>query len=334
MSTNAGMQTGRFEDAEASETPFWGLPGTRMSASGHNPSARGQAWARTRLCYSAAVDPPVPEIFDRPLRRRRRDRAATDLHDAFYLHRRAAEELIGRLDLVKREWNDVLLLGAHDPSLAETFRARGMSVVAADPGRRFAAAAGGVQTDEDRLPFADSSFDLVFSVGLLDSVDDLPGALLLIRRTLRPDGLLLAAFAGAGSLPRLRSALRAAEAAEGLPAAPRLHPQLDVRAAGDLLGRAGFVLSVADCETVAVRFAAFTDLIADLRAMGATNLLAARSTRPFGKKGLAAAMTDFAAAADADGRTTERMDIVYLSAWSPPVGGFGAPGGPTPRAFG
>ena len=153
-------------------------------------------------------------------------------------------------------------------------------------------------------------------MGVLDTVNDLPGALALIRRALRPDGLFLAAFAGAGSLPSLRSAIRAAEAAEGLGASPRVHPQIDLRAAGDLLARAGFALPVADAERVTVRFGSLARLVADLRAMAATNLLVSRS-RPFGRLGFAAAAADFAARADADGRTAERFEILHLSGWAP-----------------
>ncbi|MCP5990175.1 class I SAM-dependent methyltransferase, partial [Klebsiella pneumoniae] len=90
---------------------------------------------------------------------------------------------------------------------------------------------------EDALPFADDSFDLVIACGTLDSVNDLPGALILMRRVLRPDGLMLAAFAGAGSLSRLKAALLAAE---GDRPGQHVHPQVDVRSAGDLLSRAGF----------------------------------------------------------------------------------------------
>ncbi len=115
-----------------------------------------------------------------------------------------------------------------------------------------------MQCDEDRLPFADGAFDLVVSVGALDSVNDLPGALLLTRRALKPDGLFLAALAGAGSLARLRRAMLAADAAEG-GAAPRVHPQIDVRAAGDLLVRAGFALPVVDAQPVEVRFRSLLD---------------------------------------------------------------------------
>lgn len=262
------------------------------------------------------MNSPQDKPFDRALRRLRRDRAAR-AGDADYLHRRAANELIERLALVKRPFARALDLGCGHGIAGELLRARGIEVVSADAGALFAARAGGVQCDEDRLPFADASFDLVVSVGVLDSVNDLPGALTLIRRALRPDGLFLAAFAGAGSLTRLRAALRAAEEAEEQPAAPRLHPQIEVRAAGDLLTRAGFALPVADREEVTVRFSSLPRLVADLRAMAGTNILVERARRPFGKFGLAAAMATFAAEADETGRTPERFEIIYLSGWAP-----------------
>jgi hypothetical protein len=119
----------------------------------------------------------------------------------------------------------------------------------------------------------------------------------------------------------------AADAAQG-GAAPRIHPQIDVRAAGDLLTRAGFALPVVDCHGVDVRFGSLLSLVADLRAMGGTNLLATRSTRPIGRFGLAAAMADFAANADADGKTAERFEIVHMLGWAP------APSQPQPARRG
>lgn len=265
--------------------------------------------------------------FDRALRRVRRDRAARSEGQADYLHRMVADDLLERLDLVTRDFERALVLGCGGGYLSGRLSERGMGVMAADPGIAFARVAGGVQADEDRLPLAGGSFDLIVSVGVLDSVNDLPGALLLVRRALRPDGLFLGAFAGAGSLPRLRSAMLAADAAEG-GAAPRIHPQIDVRAAGDLLTRAGFALPVVDCHGVDVRFPHFPGLVADLRAMGATNVLASRSKRPLGRLGLAAAMADFAAFADTDGKTAERFEIVHLLGWAP------APSQPKPARRG
>ena len=253
--------------------------------------------------------------FSRALRRLRRDRAAGTVDEADYLHRLAAEELLDRLGIVRREFNDALVLGGRDGGLSARLRELGMDVIVADASERLAGAAGGIQCDEDRLPFADHSFDLVVAIGVLDSVNDLPGALTLVRRALRPDGLFLGAFAGAGSLPRLRSAMIAADAAEGA-ASPRLHPQIDLKAAGDLLTRAGFTLQVADSSPVEVRFSSLARLVRDLRAMGATNILNARSLRPIGRSGLAAAIADFNGKAE-DGKTVERFEIIYLTGWSP-----------------
>ncbi len=272
----------------------------------------------TFLCYGAPVQDPLQDKpFDRRLRRLRRDRAASAGESAFFLHHRAAEELLERLDLVKRPFGFALELGCGDSWLGERLGERGLKVVSIDPGADFARRARGIQCDEDRLPFADSSFDLVVSVGVLDSVNDLPGALLLARRALRPDGLFLAAFAGAGTLPRLRSALRAAEEATGEAASPRLHPQIDVRAAGDLLLRAGFALPVVDNESVKVRYSHLPALVRDLRGMAATNLLSSRARRPFGRAALASAMEDFQAYSEPDGKVSESFEILYLSGWAP-----------------
>jgi SAM-dependent methyltransferase len=266
---------------------------------------------RTPLCYSGSVD-AANQPFDPRLGRLRQARAARSDRDALYLHRRAADELVDRLDLVARPFARALQLGA-DGYLGDLLRARGIEVVACD---------------EEDLPALDGPFDLAVSVGRLDTVNDLPGALALIRRALRPDGLFLAAFAGAGSLPGLRRAMHAAEEAEGMGAAPRLHPQIDVRAAGDLLVRAGFALPVVDRDVVEVRYASLAGLVRDLRAMGATNRLAGQSARPFGRKGLAAARADFAAGAGGDGKTAERFEIIHLSGWAP------APGQPQPARRG
>jgi NADH dehydrogenase [ubiquinone] 1 alpha subcomplex assembly factor 5 len=265
--------------------------------------------------------------FDRNLRRLRRDRAATSFIDADYLYRRMAEELLDRLDVVKREFSNALVLGCPDRFLQGGLKNRGILTVASDPGSLFARRNGQLRCDEDFLPAADEAFDLVLSIGTLDSVNDLPGALALIRRALRPDGLFLASFAGAGTLPRLRSAMLAADAVAGV-AAPRIHPQIDVRAAGDLLSRAGFALPVVDVDMVKIRFPHLMGLVRDLRAMGSTNILVTRSELPLGKLALAAAMSDFSAHADVDGKTAEIFNILYLTAWSP------APNQPKPAARG
>lgn len=253
--------------------------------------------------------------FDRALRRLRRDRAAACGGRADYLHHMVADDMLDRLDAVRRDFSRALVLGCAAPALAGGLRARGLAIACADPGRRFAARAGGVQCEEDRLPFADGAFDLILSAGLLDTVNDLPGALALIRRALRPDGLFLGAMAGAGTLPALRSAMLAADLAGGA-AGARLHPQIDLEAAGNLMMRAGFALPVVDRVAVDVRFPGLGALVADLRAWGTTNMLADRPP-PLDRTGAAAAHAGFAARAEADGKTRETFVILHMSGWAP-----------------
>ncbi|WP_374651250.1 class I SAM-dependent methyltransferase [Rhizorhabdus sp.] len=262
-----------------------------------------------------------PEIFDRRLRRLRRDRAAPDFPAHDFLIDHMADELAERLAMVTRRFDRVLLLGSHDGRLLDRFAAPGRRVFAADPGFAFARSSGGVQCDEDRLPFADGSFDLVVALGTLDSVNDLPGALALLRRVLRPDGLFLGAFLGAGSLAWLRGALMAADEAAAGGIAPRIHPQVDVRSAGDLLSRAGFALQVADGERLDVGYGDPLRLMRDLRGMAGTNLLLSRPRHlSMGRTWLGALFDAFQRAAGPDGRIRESFEIVYLSGWVPDPG--------------
>lgn len=259
----------------------------------------------------------APEIFDRSLRRRRRDRAAPRFAEHDFLIAHMADELADRLAMVTRTFDRALILGSHGATMAQRFAAPGRMIVQADPGFAFAQASKGVQCDEDRLPFGDASFDLVVAIGTLDSVNDLPGALALIRRILRPDGLFLGAFTGAGSLDWLKRALLAADVATSGGAAARVHPQIDVRSAGDLLARVGFALPVADGDRLDIGYGDPIRLLHDLRGMAATNLLVQRSRNAPGRAWLGALFEQFASAADADGRLRERFDLVYLSGWSP-----------------
>ncbi|RYY46279.1 MAG: methyltransferase domain-containing protein [Sphingomonadales bacterium] len=246
------------------------------------------------------------EIFDRALRRKRRDRAARSYEG--FVRDHMLEGLMERLQGVKRQFRDVLDLG----SFGGGFDLPGASMTRLDAGEAFSGMAGGMQGEEDHPHFPDASFDLIVSAGVLDSVNDVPGALALARRALRPDGLFLGAFLGAGTLATLRASFMEAESER--PAA-RFHPQIDVRAGGDLLARAGFALPVSDVETLTVRYASIFGLFRDLRGMAATNLLP--DTPPLARATLARAAAAFAGRADAGGRTPERFEVVYLTGWAP-----------------
>ncbi len=179
------------------------------------------------------ASPAPSDIFDRHRRRLRRDRAAPGYSDFDFIRAWMLEGIADRLSAVRREFTQILDLGSFDGGFVAPPGAR---VTRIDAGARFAALAGGIQADEDQPHSSQGSYDLIVSAGVLDSVNDLPGALALARRSLSPDGLFLGAFLGGSTLATLRSVLLEAEADR--PAA-RVHPQVDVRSAGDLLVRAG-----------------------------------------------------------------------------------------------
>lgn len=255
----------------------------------------------------------VPSIFDDHRRALRRDRAARNFAAHDFLHAAMAEDMLERLGDVSRSFSRALVIGCPDERIADALRAKHMAVTCADPGAVLAAAAGGDQIREDRLPYPPASFDLILCVGTLESVNDLPGALIAMNRVLVPDGLLLLSFLGAGSLPRLRAALLAGD---GDRPAQRLHPQVDVRALGDLLHRAGFAMPVADHQPLDVRYGSLFSLMADLRGAGLAQCLAS-APPPLTRARLARAVQAFAGMADADGRTTERFVILHGSGWRP-----------------
>lgn len=278
---------------------------------------------RARAGHKAQMTPPGTQterrdIFDRHRRelafeRADRTKAGAKDPDPQFLFDHLAAEIIERLGWVNRDFHDVLLLGHAPATLIEPLKAMVVRLVHAAP-----AAIAGVDLvcEEDLLPLADQCFDLVIGLASFDTVNDLPGALTLIRRVLRPDGLFLGAFPGAGSLPRLKAAMLAADSETGRGASAHIHPQIDVRAAGDLLQRAGFAMPVADGETLTVRYSGLPSLVRDLRAHGWTNCLSDRPGYP-GKAGLIAAAAHFAASADPDGKTAEAFNFVHLSGWAP-----------------
>ena len=175
-----------------------------------------------------------------------------------------------------------------------------------------------VVADEEALPFADASLDLVVSGLSLQLVNDLPGALVQIRRALKPDGLLLASLLGGATLQELREAWLAAEAEISGGASPRVAPFADVRDMGALLQRAGFALPVVDSETVTVTYANPLALMQEIKAMGASNMLLARRRTPVTRGLLLRAAEIYAERfAGADGRVPATFEILTLTAWAP-----------------
>lgn len=220
-----------------------------------------------------------------------------------------ADDVIDRLSFLRHEPQSALLIGDWTGAVARNLAQARVKAHLRDP------VLGPSPIDEEK-PLSDGDhYDFIASLGTLDTVNDLPGALVHLRRALADSGLMIACFLGAGSLGTLRAIMLEADADRP---SPRIHPQVDVRAGGQLLQRCGFADPVVDSHHIDVRFSSFERLIGDLRAQGLGNCLA-RPGAPLGKAALARAKAAFAARADADGKVTERFEILTLSGWAKPL---------------
>lgn len=252
-----------------------------------------------------------PRIFDRALLQRRIEKARAGAPD--FLLVRAADDLLDRLQTVMRPFPRALDLGAPTDHFAQAVVVSGRAAPL-----RAGRFGGAAIVDEEILPFAPASFDLVVSGMALHWVNDLPGVLTQIRRILAPDGLFIACLPGGASLVELRAALAQAEEQILGGASPRVSPFVDVRDMGALLQRAGFALPVSDIDSFTLRYDSLFALMSDLRAMGAANVLTQRAKIPLRRDVLMRAAQIYAERfSDPDGRVHASFEIVWLSGWAP-----------------
>jgi SAM-dependent methyltransferase len=263
---------------------------------------------------------PIPAIFDRHLLGARRRRAAA-LGPATFLLERVADDLAERLSAVLRSFDRAVDLGTPTDAVRRALVRAGKigMLMAVNPAAdRLDRSFDRVLADEEALPFADGSLDLVVSALALQFVNDLPGTLAQIRRALKPDGLLLAALIGGDTLTELRQAFAAAETEAEGGLSPRVAPFADLRELGALLQRAGFALPVIDSDRIAVRYASAFALMHDLRRMGAANALIERRRTPLKRATLMRMVEIYQERfADADGRVRATFEIIWLSGWAP-----------------
>ena len=248
---------------------------------------------------------PAP-LFDRALalaRAARRRKAEPNV-----LSTTIAEELAERLTFVNRRFELACLIAAEPHAIAARLEEGGQ-----------------VQQVEMRLPVAgdglglpQARYDAIFSVLDLQHFNDVPGALIQMRRALKPDGFLLACLFAGETLTELRQSWLAAEAAAMGGVSPRVAPMIDVRELGGLLQRAGLALPVADLDRTIVRYADAVTLIHEIRELGLSNMLTGRSRTPVSRRLMAAAVNHYQQNfADPDGRIRATVEIAWLTGWAP-----------------
>jgi SAM-dependent methyltransferase len=249
----------------------------------------------------------APMLFDHALLRARQ-RRARKLGPAEFLLDRVAEDMEERLHAVLRDFSDAADVWTPGDLLRGPTRERFKNI----------AHIGLEDSPREVLPLQLASLDLVVSALALQFVNDLPGVLAQISRALKPDGLLLAAMIGGDTLTELRQSFAAAEAECEGGVSPRVAPFADLRDVGGLLQRAGFALPVTDLDHIVVRYDNAFALMADLRRMGATNVLLERRRAPTRRATLLRMAQIYAERfADPDGRIRATYDVLWLSGWAP-----------------
>lgn len=259
------------------------------------------------------------KLFDPRRKRLQRARAAARFAGHDFLYRRVCADLADRLETINRRFDRALVLGdagvftaivKNRPALAEKFGA----IVRADTSAAFAP---DIVVEPEHWPFANAGFDLVLSVLQLHWINDAPGAMIQMRRALKPDGLCMAALFGEDTLSGLRASLLTAEVQARGGAGLRVAPMATVQDVAALLQRAGFALPVADVDRITVAYRDPWRLLADLRGMGETAAFQ-EAAPPLTRAILMQAMTQYQAAhGDGDGRTLATFDIVTATGWAP-----------------
>lgn len=253
----------------------------------------------------------APQIFDMRKRIAKFDRAThrlTQRGETSFIWDYIADEFCERLAAVKRIFKNVLIMGPM------TFY-QDRFVLAGDHAIDKDAKISILQNHiaDDALPYDTEEFDLIISGGTLDCVNDLPGALIQMRRSLKPDGLLIGSIFGSGSLAMLKSVMMAAD---DMAVRPHIHPQIDIRTMADLLVRAGLKLPVADRDTLTIRYANLFALANDIRDIGAGNCLSG-TIHPMSKSSLERAAQKWISLQEKDGKVSETVELIHFNGWAP-----------------
>jgi len=253
-------------------------------------------------------------LFNRVLYQARRTRHAKEWPQYNFLKSAAAERIADKLDDVARRFSLALDVGCHGGEVACAIRSKVDKVIRCD----FSAAMQpGVVCDEEWLPFAAESFDLVTSALSLHHVNDLPGTLIQIQRCLRADGLFLAILPGANTLKELRVSITAVSAQQGFVLSPRLSPLVEIRDAGALLQRAGFALPVVDSEMLIVEYDSAWKLFQDVRFMGESNVLNTQHKGFTSRTQLAAIAAYYEQHFGRNGVIPATVEFITLTGWKP-----------------
>ena len=255
-------------------------------------------------------------VFNDAQIRRQRARAAARFSDHDFLFQEGATHLAERVQDVARPFRRIVHLGARDPYVRQQIHLVPDALWISAANDVGVVSASDIALREDMIPLADGSMDLVLSNLSLHWVNDLPGALVQIRRVLQPDGLFLASLFGGETLFELRQCLMEAELAVTGGVSPRLSPTLDLPTASSLMQRAGFTLPVVDHERFTLIYPDMLALMKDVRGMGEGNAHQHRLRHTTRRAVFAEAARLYQQRyAHPDGGVIASFDMLFLHGW-------------------
>jgi NADH dehydrogenase [ubiquinone] 1 alpha subcomplex assembly factor 5 len=250
-------------------------------------------------------------IFDTPLLRMRQNRKNISFKDHDFIYRWTCHQILDRLSVITRGFDNVTHFGARDDCLIKKFKASYSCDLNAQHSPH-------VIGDEEALPLRFSSQDLIVSTLNLHRMNDVPGALIQIKRALKPDGLFMGAMFGGQTLLSFRESIMEAEMEYHGGVSPRIFPFADKQDCGALMQRAGFALPVIDSETLTVSYSNLTKMLHDLRGMSESNILLERNKKYVGRDFFNKVEEIYRDKTDSDsGYFDAKFEIIFLLGWAP-----------------
>ena len=239
----------------------------------------------------------VRHLFDTKAQSAKRARA---LKTGMFLQNLVRDELLERVQSVNREFKSIAVVTGFPKVWEQVFTT------------------STIVSDDEILQLESHSFDLVIHALGLHHANDPVGQVVQCAQALRPDGLFIAACFGGQNLIELRTALSSAEIQLCGGISPRVTPMAQIRDLGGILQRAGLALPVADALDIPTKYNSLFHIMRDLRDMGETNIMCAR-TKSFSSRSLleCAQKNLKSEFSDGDGKVNCTFGLVFLSGWAP-----------------
>jgi malonyl-CoA O-methyltransferase len=255
-----------------------------------------------------AVDYVLPE---RSAARRQFARVAGGFGNAGFIHARAREQLLGRLEFLKLDPTSVLDLGAAQGAAEQPLkslypRARQFALDSCPAMLRQRTGGNAFVGEAERMPCRDGSIDLIFANLLLPWCEP-QRSFREWARVLSGQGLIVFSSFGPDTLAEVRRAWAVSGDQD-----VHVHAFVDMHDLGSLLLAAGMVEPVLDSDRIDITYPDVRTLVADLRGCGASNVAYGRRRALTGP----ARWRRFAAGLERAGdRFGVTVELIFGQAW-------------------